>query len=332
MNVICKTIATFSAVLCLVSGANALTIPNAGTGETQDQTFSPSFMSWILGDPNPGSFDFDSYVRNAICRLTTGCSGAGAGIEVAQAGPLGILGSEESSDGGVYVFDTATGQALLRLQSAQAEADGDFGSSLAANAQSVAVGSVGQVETGGSGFDSAGLVYLFDGATGNLVRQFTTPSGDANDGFGYSVALNGSTLAIGAPGGDAGEGVAYLFDTTTGDLLQRLSAPEGLGTTDFGTDVALFDGVLAVSGNLAGPNGATSPTAFLFDSATGDFLGQAPAAQLTDGLGQFTGSSSGDNGGVSLAASPLPAVPLPAPVLLLLAALGGTFLARRKHI
>lgn len=316
MNVIFKTIAAIIVVLSLAPGAKALPVQPGEEGPARASLLAPSALSWILTQVTTEGFSFDTFVQTAICRLTVGCGGEGA-VTVAQQGELGLI----EEDGGTYVFDTATGDRLLRL--ALAGDEEGLGTDVAGQSSVIAVGGVGA--------DGAGSVYLFDASTGAALRQIADPSGTPGSGFGYSVALNGGSLLVGAPQ----DGLAYVFDAATGDLLHRLSPPTGLALDGFGSDVGFGDGlggdVLSVAGIVTQPGGPATPGRFLFDRDTGSFLGQASATQ-TAGLTGGTGSSGGLSGGSSavLAAPSLPAVPLPAPILLLLAALGSTVLWQRK--
>jgi cysteine-rich repeat protein len=54
----------------------------------------------------------------------------------------------------------------------------------------------------------AGIVYLFDGATGQLLQTFRDPPQGAFDQFGFTVATGPRTLLVGAPGPSR----VYLFD------------------------------------------------------------------------------------------------------------------------
>ncbi|WP_375173812.1 FG-GAP repeat protein [Pseudooceanicola sp.] len=323
MTMISRTIAVFVAILSLVSGAQALTVQPDNRGESYGNVLAPSALSWVLGHSPSNAFAFDTFVRTAICRLTTGCGGA-SGVDLAQSGAFGLL-----EDGGAtYVFDTATGDRLLRL--AVDGVDDGFGTSVSVGDDVVAVGGVG---LDGDGNPISGAVYLFDRTTGTAVGKFTDPDGTGGSGFGYSVALSGSRLLVGAP---SGNGFAYLFDTETGDVLQRLTPPAGLGLAGFGGDVGFVDGFLAVAGDVPQAGGGTTPGGFLFDANTGEFVGQATPGQVAAAFGGGSGITSGGSTANSpsngLAGSSLPAVPLPAPFMLLFAALGGLALVQRKHV
>lgn len=320
MRIFSRTVATACAVLFPVMGANALTLPPsapvsgaaAGPGQV---------LSWVFPDNSRGTFSFDPVTYGRICRLTVGCGANDDPVELAQAGVFGLLDGAGSPDGGIYIFDTATGALLLRLQTDAALEAGD------AVALTQEFAAVGRVDGNPDGSNTA-AVYLFDGTTGQALRRFSVPGGAESDRFGYSVALNGRNLVVGAPGANGNAGEAYVFDADTGTLLERLTAPAGTPVTGFGDEVAILDDLVAVRGN-AGPGG--TPTAFLFDRETGDFLGQAPLSSQGGALLPASGTPASQTGQTAALSTPLPAVPLPAAWWLLVAAIGGVVALQRTR-
>ena len=91
-------------------------------------------------------------------------------------------------------------------------------------------------------------LYLTPIQTYNNPNAYGT---SADDQFGYSVAISGNRVVVGAYGeddaGGTNSGKAYIFDATTGSLLHTLHNPNAYGTSAddyFGLSVA-------ISGNLA---------------------------------------------------------------------------------
>ncbi len=86
----------------------------------------------------------------------------------------------------------------------------------------------------------AGLVYLFSGADGSLIRSLNPPLDDgigANGRFGTSVASGGDNqkrVLVGAPGRRR----AYVYNGATGVLLYALIGPDVEELPSFGTAVA----------------------------------------------------------------------------------------------
>ncbi len=103
---------------------------------------------------------------------------------------------------------------------------GRFGYSLAALGENVLVGARGNLV----GQYYAGVVYLFDGETGDLLHTFVNPTPDPHDSFGASIAVRGNKVLIGAYSDDdisgRDSGAVYLFNASTGDLLRTFRVPE----------------------------------------------------------------------------------------------------------
>ena len=102
--------------------------------------------------------------------------------------------------------------------------------------------------------------YLFDGATGGLLRTFQQGGGR----FGYSIATVGDKIAISAV--DIGQ--VYLFDVN-GNPLRTFVKPPADGGSQFGVTVAWIgdDLLIGAQSEYTGPG-----TAYLFDATTGDLL------------------------------------------------------------
>ena len=103
---------------------------------------------------------------------------------------------------------------IAKMTAADAAADDRFGRSVAIAGDTVVVGAFGD-DDGGS---SSGSVYVFrtsdGGATYDQVAKLTAADAAADDYFGYSVAIDGATVVIGAYGDDDGgssSGSVYVF-------------------------------------------------------------------------------------------------------------------------
>lgn len=107
-----------------------------------------------------------------------------------------------------------------------------------------------------------GAAYVFyrdEGGADNWgeVRELT-PSDPEADAFGYSVAISGDVVVVGAPYGDSARGAAYVFYRDEGGADQwgevsRLSASVEQGPGEFGGSVALSGDVAVVGARYAYP-------------------------------------------------------------------------------
>jgi hypothetical protein len=118
----------------------------------------------------------------------------------------------------------------------------------------------------------------------------------ANDNFGRSVAISGTTAIIGttADGLVSGSGAAYLFDISDPHApmeIVKLIASDGAFFDQFGVSVGISGTTAIVGASCAGSG--DSGSAYFFDTATG--------LQLSKVIGSET--EAGDDFGISVAIS-----------------------------
>jgi hypothetical protein len=79
------------------------------------------------------------------------------------------------------------------------------------------------------------------------VAKIVSPTPAANDDFGFSVAVSGTTIAIGAPGAAGGRGAVLVYQLVGGTwtYVQTLADPSAVTTDGFGTSVAIAGTTLA---------------------------------------------------------------------------------------
>jgi hypothetical protein len=163
-------------------------------------------------------------------------------------GPLGGLGAASASGAWKWetsLSDSGNGPQLL-------------GESVSADGGSVAVGAPQANNTTGSV-----LVYTGSGANWSTESKLTAHDGKEFDYFGYSVALEGDTLVVGAPyAGSNNNGAVYVFTRTGSSWVQsaKITGPTGTnfgwGGAGFGSIVAISGGTIAVGAPDAGASSA----------------------------------------------------------------------------
>jgi hypothetical protein len=194
-----------------------------------------------------------------------GAAGDYFGTSIGISGTTAIVGAlldddNGTSSGSAYLFDTTTGTQGAKLTASDAAANDYFGGSVGVSGTTAIVGAQYDDDNG----SGSGSAYLFDTTTGTQIFKLTAGDGAANDGFGGSVAISGTTAIVGAGGdGDngSGSGSAYLFDTSTGTQSAKLTASDGGEFDLFGRSVAI-SGTTAIVGTSLG-------SAYLFDTTTG---------------------------------------------------------------
>ena len=172
--------------------------------------------------------------------------------------------------GSAYVFDATSGNLLWTLNNPTPVAYDLFGKSVAVSGSTIVVGAYWD-DTGAT---DAGSAYVFDAASGSLLRTLNNPA-PASDHFGTSVAISGSTIVVGADEDNAGatdSGSAYVFDAVSSNLLWTLNNPTPAAYDLFGISVAVSGSTLVV-GAYQDDTGATNAgSAYVFDAASGSLL------------------------------------------------------------
>ncbi|MCK4873294.1 MAG: FG-GAP repeat protein [Phycisphaerales bacterium] len=215
-----------------------------------------------------------------------------------------VIGAYRDDDrgtdsGSAYVFvrngETWTQQAKL---TASDGAPYDwFGSSTALDGDTAVVGSIYDSDNGWA----SGSAYVFVRTGETWTQQAKLIASDAaeNDYFGWTVAIDGDTIIIGADGNDGYAGSAYVFTRSSATWTQqaKLTASDPAGEDHFGWVVALDGDTTVIGAYGDDDNGSNSGSAYIFtrsgetwtqrtkltasDGATGDRFGHAVA--LDDG-------------------------------------------------
>jgi hypothetical protein len=188
-----------------------------------------------------------------------GASGDDFGASVAVSGSFAVVGAPEdddagSSSGAAYVFsyDGPSWTQQQKLTASDAEGGDDYGFAVAISGDTIVVGSPRDDTIAGSRAGSA-YVYTFDGNTwGSEARLFASDAG-ADDRFGYSVAIDGGTILVGAIQWDgtlsnAGSGYVFVGSGLVWSEQDQLTAGLPSGTNPQMGHSASLDGDVAVLG------------------------------------------------------------------------------------
>ena len=218
-----------------------------------------------------------------------------------------------ANSGSAYLFSSSTGMQLFKLLPVDGAADDYFGYSIALQDGVVAVGAVWDRDNG----IEAGSAYLFEASTGLQLHKLLPADGAADAWFGYSIAIDGGTVVVGAAYDDAvgnDSGAAYIFDAITGAQLLKLVPTDAAPDDLFGYAVAVRSGVVALGAVWDDDNGTNSGSVYLFDASTGvqidkllpsdggehDFFGTA--VDLDSGVVAVGARGDDDNGSAAGAA------------------------------
>lgn len=222
------------------------------------------------------ALDGDTLVVGAHLEDSNG-TGINSGAEITNSA---------SNSGAVYVFTRTAGTTWTQQAYIKASNTGvgdEFGRSVAIDGDTLAVGAYLE-DSNGTGVnsgteadnsaDNSGAVYVFTrtGTTWTQQAYIKASNTGAGDQFGFSVALKGNTLAVGAlvedsnatgVGGNetdnsaSGSGAVYVFTRTGTTWIQQayLKASNTGAGDQFGISVALDGDTLAVGAQNEDGNG-----------------------------------------------------------------------------
>jgi hypothetical protein len=227
------------------------------------------------------TFDGAAWVETQTLTASDGDAEDVFGVSVAINGNTVIVGALGSDDNGpasgaayVYTFDGSSWIETQKLTEPGGAAGGYFGRAVEVDGNVTMVGASRIV--GASG-DNSGSVYVYtrDGTNWRLMQELKASNPDAEDRFGVSVAIDGNTAIVGAPGDDesgrnSGAAYAFSFDGTSWSEAQKLLASDGAASDGFGGSVA-SDGAKVIVGasfDADQGEGTGSAYAFTFDGTS----------------------------------------------------------------
>ena len=242
------------ALYLLTLAALSLTISSCGGGNDSPQT-SRQILAQLV---------HQGYLKasNTDANDVFGYSLALAGDTLVVGAPGEASADDNQTDnsapnsGAVYVFTRTNGvwSQQAYLKASNAEAGDGFGGSVALTGDTLAVGATGEASADGNQTDNSapdsGAVYVFTRTGSNWSQQayIKASNTEVGDWFGYSLALAGNTLAVGAPGEANASGAVYVF-TRTGSVWSQQAYVKASNTEandGFGESVSLASDTLAV--------------------------------------------------------------------------------------
>lgn len=247
------------------------------------------------------------------------------GWSVALSGDTAVIGARQDTHAGgnqagsAYVFTrcSTVWSQQQKLTALDAALDDEFGWSVAISGNTAVIGADNDDHAGGS---DAGAAYIFAraGTIWLQTQKLTASDAAAGDLFGWSVAISGDTVVVGARaddnagGGDAGSAYAFVRSGAVWVQQAMLTASDA-GLNDwFGNAVALSDDTAVIGAHFNNDAGSNSGSAYMFtrsggvwtqqakltasDAATNDEFGKSVAVSGTTAL---IGSHQDDHAGVT---------------------------------
>lgn len=180
------------------------------------------------------------------------------GWSVALNGSTAIIGanlddSPAVDQGSAYVyFPNPQWAQQAKLVAADGALDDQFGIGVGVSGDTAIVGAFGANTSRGAAY-----VFTRTGTVWTQQQKLTAGDGAAGDQFGWSVAIDGETVIIGAHSDDGARGAAYVFrrSGTVWTEEQKLTSADGATFDQFGYSVAI-SGESVVCGAVADDNGS----------------------------------------------------------------------------
>ena len=245
-------------------------------------------------------------LASASTELTVGATLVGSdtaardefGSSVAVSGGTAVVGAQNARPAGrAYVFQEGAGgwHQTSKLVGSDTAAGDAFGWSVAVSGGTVVVGAPGHAINHAIG---AGRAYVFkEGAGGwHQTAELVSSDTDPGDAFGWSVAVSGGTVVVGAYNHAIGAGRAYVFQEGAGGWHQtaELVGSDTAAQDEFGWSVAVSGGTVVVG---ADNHAHEAGRAYVFQEGAGgwhqtaELVGSDTAAR--DGFGYSVAVSGG---------------------------------------
>jgi drug/metabolite transporter superfamily protein YnfA len=237
---------------------------------------------------------------------TADAPGGQFGASVAISGEAIVAGAPSDGPAGsayIFVRSDGTWSQQQKLEVSDATAFANFGASVAISGETVVVGA--HTDDGAAG-SNQGAAYVFVRSGGVWSQQQKLEASDAAalERFGFSVAISGETIVVGAfldngAAGD-GQGSAYVFERSDGvwSQQQKLEASDAAAFDHFGNSVAI-NGMTIVVG------AEDNDSAYIFERSGGVWSQQQKLEAFdVEGGGFFFGKSVAISGKTVVAGGP----------------------------
>lgn len=174
-----------------------------------------------------------------------------------------VVGEPGNSGGRAHMFDL-WGNKLGELNRLSTGSTPEFGYSSAIGANRIAVGAPNDETSGNlpgtASGQQVGAVHLYD-LYGNYLKKIRAPISTSGQKFGYSIAISGNTIFVGAPGDGTVTATVYTYDLE-GNYKEQITKPLEASsvqiTDNFGESIAVGHGRLIVGDSAWAITGETN--------------------------------------------------------------------------
>jgi uncharacterized protein (TIGR03437 family) len=224
------------------------------------------------------------------------------GISVSVSGGTAVVGAlgKNGDQGAAYVFvqsGTAWSQ-QQELTASDGEANENFGNSVSVSGDTAVIGAPDE-----NSLQGAAYVFVQSGGVWSQQKKLTASDGAANDFFGFSASLDGTTAVIGALGKSGNQGAAYVFvqSGATWNQQRELTASDGAANDNFGRSVSVSGNTAVIGAFWKTVDSLTYQGAAYVFVLSGGTWNQQQELTASDGAGEsFFGCSVSVSGGTAL--------------------------------
>ena len=263
---------TLGPVLCVTALAQGAAAPEGKAG------LAPRDWSQIRQALRKTAPTGSSLVHEAqlFGRSDRDATAAQSGYAVAVSGDTAVVGSileataAGTITGAVHVFVRSGGTWIeqQRLVPEGGGANDLFGCAVAVSGDTVVVGAFGH-DTGGASNSGSAYVFARSGSSWSQQAELQAPVPEAEDAFGFAVAVSGDTALVGAVDDDTVEedaGSVYVFVRSGASwaLQRQLKAPDPVQGQLFGAAVSIDGDTALVGAPLDPEDGLEAGAAYVF--------------------------------------------------------------------
>ncbi|MCP4358283.1 MAG: hypothetical protein GY796_09740, partial [Chloroflexi bacterium] len=186
----------------------------------------------------------------------------------------------------LFAFDGAAWVYTATVTASDGQGEDRFGIDVELDGDRLLVGAYGDDDNG----TTSGSAYIFDydGTNWQETTKLTASNGQADDRFGWRVALNGDTAVVGAylaDGVGTNAGLAYVYTFDGSSWTEQILQSVNLAAEDrFGHGVAVYSQTIAVGAYGDDDQGSGSGSVYLF-TKSGITWTQTTKLTASDGQG-----------------------------------------------
>ncbi|MCD4795329.1 MAG: carboxypeptidase-like regulatory domain-containing protein [Bacteroidales bacterium] len=220
------------------------------------------------------------------------------GNSVSISGDYVAVGAYTSSDNGLYsgsayIFkrDGTNWNQEAKLLPSDGAADDWFANSVSVFGDYVVIGTPFDDDNG----DNSGSAYIFkrEDTNWNQEAKLLASDGVTNDEFGFTVAVSGDYVVVGAPLDGGTIGSAYIFkrEGTSWSQQAKIEAADAVADIYFGNSVSVSGDYVIIGAYQGNGNVDNSGTAYIFKREDTNWLQQEKLIASDGASGDYFGFS-----------------------------------------